>query len=235
MPQLIRNGVEWIGVIDPKRGVSQAWAKNIPQVHIFKTANEQIDAIHDFRRLMEARYMDLELDETKSDFPRRVMIIEEQNSWINYMVNFWNEYRSELEPSERGKIPRQNPAIADLNFILSQGRQARMNIISVFQRMSAKAAGGGDARENYGCKILSRFSPQSWKLLIGTSPVPRSSKIPGRAKLVIGDTDRWIQMGFITESEAREYAAKADAVVLPDDDNGPDEQFTSDIAGSIRR
>lgn len=201
---LIHHGVERIDIIDPKR-VSHNWAKGIPGVYIWRTMAEQMSAVADFRKRMEARYDELDRNEN-AVFPRHVLVIEEQNSWIEYAKTYWEDYRSELDSAERGKTPRRNPVISDLAYCLFQGRQARMNIFSVFQRMSASASGGGDMRENYGAKILARYSPQTWAMLVGTRPVPRSSRIPGRGRFVLGDEDREIQMILMGEADAKGYA-----------------------------
>jgi hypothetical protein len=221
--QLIRHGVPRIDIIDPKR-ISHNWARHIPGVYIHRTMAEQMKAIQAFRTEMESRYDALE-DDDSLKFPRHVLIIEEQNSWINYAKQYWADYRNELTSAERGRTPRENPAIGDLGFILNQGRQSRMNVFSVYQRMSARASGGGDLRENYYAKLLARFSPQTWKILVGTTPVPRSSKINGRAKFVLGEDDKWIQLAFITETDAREYAARAAEAAEsgePPADDGPE-------------
>jgi hypothetical protein len=225
--QLIRHGIQRIDIIDPKR-ISHNWAKHIPGVYIHRTMAEQMKAVHAFRIEMESRYDALERDDTLR-FPRHLMLIEEQNSWIQYAKQYWADYRNELDSAERGKTPRENPVIGDLGFILFQGRQSMMNVISVFQRMSASASGGGDMRENYYAKLLARFSPQTWKVLVGTTPVPRSSKVNGRAKFVLGESDKWVQLAFITETEAQEYAARASVIVqddIPADGPEPDEPVT---------
>lgn len=229
--QLIRHGVKRIDIIDPKR-ISHDWARKIPGVYIHRSMAEQMKAVHLFRLEMETRYDTLEQESAAglplTQFDRHVLIIEEQNSWIQYARQYWKDYRNELDSKERSRVPAEPPVIGDLGFILFQGRQSRMNVFSVFQRMSAAASGGGDLRENYYAKLLARFSPQTWKLLVGTTPVPRSSKINGRAKFVLGEDDRWIQLAFITETEAQEYAARGLGVmdVTPGNPPDPDEPIS---------
>lgn len=228
---LIHHGVERIDIIDPKR-ISHAWAKGIPGVFIHRTMAEQMAALSDFRKRMEARYEELEHNDNAT-FPRHVLVIEEQNSWINYAKTYWDDYRNELDSNERGRTPKANPAINDLAYCLFQGRQAKQNIVSVFQSMSANAAGGRDLRENYGARILMRYSPQTWTMLVGTRPIPRSSKIPGRARYILGNEDREIQMILVNEADAKAYAlagirtepaAKFDALTdVPADGAGSDE------------
>jgi hypothetical protein len=200
---LVRKGCERIDIIDPKK-VSHSWAQGLPGVHIHKYVAAQMEAIHNARLLMDSRYDALDTDETIS-FARHVLIIEEQNSLMEDLKEFWEDYRAGLSPKERQTVPKRNPAIKDLRYILNKGRQCRINVISVYQRMSADAAGGGDARENYGAKILARYSPQTWKILVGT-PYIRPSRIPGRGMLVLGEDSHAIQ---------RVYAGIADSSGKP--------------------
>lgn len=187
---LVRRFCERIDVIDPKR-VSHNWARGLPGVFIHRYVAGQMEAIHNVRLCMDARYDAIDTDPDIT-FPRHVLVIEEQNSLMQDLADYWTEYRTNLEPAERAKCPRQNPAISDLRYILNKGRQCRINVISVYQRMSATATGGGDARENYGAKILARCSHQTWKILVGTR-MPAMPRIAGRATLVIGDDIHEIQ------------------------------------------
>jgi hypothetical protein len=187
---LVRRGCERIDVIDPKR-VSHSWARGLPGVHIHRYVAGQMEAIHNVRLCMDGRYDAIDTDPDIT-FPRHALIIEEQNSLIQDLDDYWIEYRSNLEPAERAKCPRRNPALADLRYILNKGRQCRINVISVYQRMSAMASAGGDARENFGAKILARCSHQTWKILVGTR-MPVMARIAGRATLVIGDDIREVQ------------------------------------------
>src|ERR1039457_94482 len=174
---LVKNGVERIDVINTKR-VGYSWCQTLPGVFVHNTITAQMEAIHNIRIKMESRYEEIGQDESRI-FPRNVLIIEEQNSWIKYAAQYWADQRQEMDNQERSKTPRQNPAINDIGFILFMGRQACFNVISIFQRMSASASGGGDMRDQYGAKLLARFSPQAFKILVGTSPIPRSSRING--------------------------------------------------------
>ncbi len=187
---LVRRNCERIDVIDPKR-VSHNWARGLPGVHIHRYVAGQMEAIHNVRLCMDARYDAIDTDPDIA-FPRHALIIEEQNSLMQDLADYWTEYRTNLDPAERAKTPRHNPAIADLRYILNKGRQCRINVFSVYQRMSAQATGGGDARENYGAKILCRCSIQTWRILVGTR-MPPMSRIAGRAMIVMGDDIHEVQ------------------------------------------
>lgn len=202
---LMRHGCERIDIIDPKR-VSHNWARDIPGVYIHRTMTKQMEAIHNFRLRMESRYDALDTDDTLT-FPRHVLIIEEQNSWMGYAQTYWADYRRGLEPAERGKVPPRNPAVADLGFCLFQGRQANMNIFSIYQRQSAAASGGGDLRENYGALLAARMKPQTWKILTGSSQMPKEarSRINGRGIFVLGDEYHPVQFAYLREAKEKDW------------------------------
>lgn len=214
---LVSKGVERIDVINTKRS-GYSWCAMLPGVYVHNTMQSQMDAIHDVRMCMESRYDALLTNDTLT-FPRRVLIIEEQNSWITYAKQFWDDMRNDMDNKERSRTSKKNPAISDIGFILFQGRQACVNVISLFQRMSAGAAGGGDMRDQYGAKLIGRSSPQSWKILTGTSPMPKHAKstIRGRAVFVLGDEAHPIQLAYLTQTEAMQYAMSG----TPVNDTGP--------------
>lgn len=226
--QLIRKGCERIDIVDPKR-VSHNWAKGIPGVYIHRTMADQIQAVSDFRKRMEARYEELDADDTLV-FPRQALLIEEQNSFMDYAKTYWEDYRNELDKDTRAKTPKRPPVIGDLGYILFQGRQACMNVFSVFQQMNARASGGSDLRVNYGAKILARFGQGEWNMLVGTRPIPRSSRINGRGRFVLGDEDREIQFAFIEKDEATAYAMRYAKLVR--EDGNPLVMVSADGAGS---
>lgn len=183
--QLVRKGdCERIDVLDPKR-ISHNWARGLPGVYIHRFVVGQMDAIHNARLVMDDRYEMMD-DNPDTVFSRFVLIIEEQNSLIDDLKTYWDDYRRDLTSDERSRAPKVNPAIGDLKYILAKGRQCRVNVISIYQRMSASAAGSGDMRENYGAKILARYSTQTWKML-ADGPFVKPSRIPGRATFIMGD------------------------------------------------
>lgn len=191
------GGVERIDIMDPKR-ISLNCFRGVPGVYIHKTAEAWVRTVQEFRAEMERRYDVLDNDD-KAEFPRRILFIEEMNSFTRLIKEWWDSVREKSDP-------RTPPVMNDISFILNQGRQAKMHIVSVFQQMNARAAGGSEARDQYGMKLLARFSPSAWNMLVGTYPRPKSSRHPGRAVVLVGDDQRTIQMAFITAEEAREFA-----------------------------
>ncbi|MFF9908774.1 hypothetical protein ACF1HU_35840 [Streptomyces olivaceus] len=189
--------VERIDIMDPKR-ISQNCFRGVPGVYIHKTAESWVRTVQEFRAEMERRYETLDEDD-KAVFPRRFLFIEEMNSFTRLIKEWWDSVREKSDP-------RTPPVVNDISFILNQGRQARMHVVSVFQQMNARAAGGSEARDQYGMKLLARFSPAAWNMLVGTYPRPKSSRHAGRAIVMVGDDQRIIQMPFITAKEARKFA-----------------------------
>jgi hypothetical protein len=200
------GGVEHIDICDPKR-ISLNCFRGVPGIDIHKTAEAWVKVVREFRFEMEHRYDVLDGDE-KATFPRRFLVIEEMNSFTRLIQEWWNSIREKSDP-------RTPPVMNDLAFILNQGRQAKMHVISIFQQMNARAAGGSEARDQYGMKILARFSPAAWNMLVGTSPRPKSSRHPGRAIVLVGDDQRTIQMVYMTPEEAHEFALNGRAPVAP--------------------
>ena len=193
---LVRKGADRIDIVDPKM-ISQQWSRGLPGVFIHRYADNQITAIRDTAAAMQARYQALEMDDS-INFPRRVLIIEEMGSLIIDLEQHWADYRAGLSSAERGSTPRKNPALNDLRSILMRGRQCKINIIAVSQRLSANVAGGGDARENFGARIVARSSVQTWKMLTGSNVMPSAarSRIPGRAVLALGDEFHAVQLAY---------------------------------------
>ncbi len=190
-------GVERVDICDPKR-ISLNCFRGVPGVYIHKTAEAWVRVVREFRAEMERRYDVLDHDE-KANFPRRLLVIEEMNSFTRLIQEWWNSIREKSDP-------RTPPVMNDIAFILNQGRQAKMHMLSVFQQMNARAAGGSEARDQYGMKILARFSPAAWNMLVGTYPRPKSSRHPGRAIVMVGDDQRTIQMIDMSPEAAREFA-----------------------------
>jgi hypothetical protein len=193
--QLLHNGVEHITIIDPKL-VSLIEFADHPRVRICITYGEMWEGILDFYHVMRDRYQQLHADPTIT-FPRRVLFVEEGNSFGAEIRLYWN---NELG----GKGPA--PIIQTLALILFQARQAGMNVIGAYQRLSVAAVGTPDARDQFGFVIMSRFKPTAWKSLVGTMPIPRSPRHKGRALVVVGEDQELVQMVGWTPGQARAYA-----------------------------
>lgn len=203
--QLLAQGATIEG-IDPKR-VSLNPLRGLPGIRIHRDIGQQWDSIALIRATMDQRYVELDKDENAT-FDRLVLVIEESNTFAIDSADYWEQIKEKSDP----KTPR---IFRDLNAILNKGRQVNVNVISVFQRMEAGAAGGSAARDQYGMKILARFSPQAWKVLVDTYPRPKSSKHIGRAIVADGNEHRVVQTAYALDpsSSAARLAPEALAYV----------------------
>lgn len=192
--QFAHHGVGSFDVCDVK-WVSLLGMEQVPGLRVHRTVAEIAQAIAGLRREMDARY-EIMLKNPSRTFPRRILVLEEQNAFATLARLAWRE------EGNKGN----HPVWDDIALILTMGRQVNINVIGVYQRMSASAAGGGDLRDQYGLKLLSRFSHQAWDVLVGTRPRGVSSAIPGRAIAVLGGTQRQVQLPFVTVGEAMSLA-----------------------------
>lgn len=200
--QFAHHGVGSFDVCDVKQ-VSLQGMEQVPGLRIHRTVDEITEAIAGLKKEMDDRYSILRKNSSRV-FPRRVILLEEQNAFATLARIAW-----------KGAGNRGNhPVWDDIALLLTMGRQVNMNIIGVYQRMSATAAGGGDLRDQYGLKVLSRFSHQAWDVLVGTRPRGVSSAIPGRAIAVMGGIQRQVQLPFITVQEAMQLALSGTPVTV---------------------
>jgi hypothetical protein len=204
--QQIRKGAEKFIVIDPKL-ISLDCFEGIPEVEIYTEIMEQWAAIAKFALEMERRYQIKKADKSAT-FPRWFLIMEEQNDFAEESYQTWMDVKDKKDPA-------RPPVFGQVAKSLFKGRQADMNVISVYQRLTARAAGGTELRDQYGAKILARFSPQAWNSLVATTPRPKSSRHNGRAVVVIGGSERVCQLVFVDDSEAREYALNGRDPIAP--------------------
>jgi hypothetical protein len=201
--QLLVKGVERIVLIDPKGG-SARWAEDdfgrvvVPGVEIFYDLDEQWQAIADFRGRMERDYKTWRSDR-RQQFTREVLILEEQNDFASESSAYWKANKGKKDPA----MP---PCFDNVGRVLFKGRQANRNVVSVYQRMSVKATGGlGDIRDQYGQKIVGRFSPAAWDSLVGTRPRGKNSTVPGRMISIAGQEHRLIQAPWASDAVALDY------------------------------
>lgn len=203
--QQVRKGARVI-IVDPKL-ISQDCFEGVPGVEIYTELEEQWAAIAEYVVEMDRRYRILKMDKTAT-FDRWILVMEEQNDFAEESYLLWSEIKGKKDPA-------RPPVFGNIARSLFKGRQANMNVISVYQRLSARAAGGTEMRDQYGAKILARFSHQAWASLVGTTPRPKSSRHNGRAIVVVGGDQRKCQLVWVGEAEAREYALNGREPLTP--------------------
>lgn len=194
--QALRRGSRVVIIDIVKRGASHKWAKGVPGVEIYRHPNTAHDALIALSELVENR-CEANWDQGDViDNQQVLLIIEESNRTLRKLQTYW--------ANELGEV-KTSMAVLSIEGILCVGREAGVNAVTVGQRMSAAASGGGDARENYGVRLGNRFSRQTARMLFGDcTPLPSNVTHPGRVQVVIGQTATEMQLPH-----------------LPDDDTAP--------------
>lgn len=201
-------------IVDPKVRSLNCF-EGVPGISIHRFLEDQIQAIADFRESMEVGYSSgdilawgKEADDALSGGPQRLLILEEQNDFSTELRQWW----ADNKPKGAKGLP---PTFGDIAKVLFKGRQLGANVLGVYQRLSVNATGMTEARDQFGCKILGRYSHQNWGSLVGTRPMPPSSDHPGRMMVVSGGRHRMVQTCYWTEEEAREYALAGREALSP--------------------
>jgi Type IV secretion-system coupling protein DNA-binding domain len=207
-------------IIDPKIRSLNCF-EGVPGITIHRFIEDQMQAIAEFRATMELGYAtgDItawgpEAEAALSGGPQSLLVLEEQNDFSVELRKWW----ADNKPKGAKGLP---PTFGDVAKVLFKGRQLNANVLGVYQRLSVAATGLTEARDQFGCKILGRFSHQNWGSLVGTKPMPRSSDHPGRMIVVSGGRHRLVQVCYWTEEEAREYALAGRQPVSVDRSSAP--------------
>src|SRR5690606_19488456 len=108
------------------------------------------------------------------------------------------------ETNRKPSDPRTSPAVAALQELTHMGRSAKVHVLLAGQQVTARAAGGAESRENYGARLLSRYTVNTWRMLAGPGvPVPPRTRHPGRWYMVVDDLATEVQVPYLTAAEAR--------------------------------
>ncbi len=178
--QLLEQGAD-VDIADVKQ-ISLEELRDVDGVTIHREIHAIWDALKSFRMELGERMevvKQLPLDEWDSylnSLRRRVFVFEEMNAFRSLSQTYWDRVR---QPGQRA-----TPEIYGvLSEILMMGRALRMHVFVAGQRLSAKAIGDGDNREQFGLRLLSNPSRQTWNLL-ADGTMPARSKVRGRAVAV---------------------------------------------------
>ena len=190
-------------VWDYKR-ISQAWARGLPNVCYCRTVEEihagalWLLAEIERRNQVADAGADIEGVVHADVGPRIIVLAEELNATMNRLRAYWRQVRQSGDPD-------RSPAVEAIEDALFMGRQVRVNIVAVGQKMSVRASASGEARENMGIRILGRYTSSAWKMLVDLPFVPSDSH-PGRVQVVTGNVARETQVGRLTGFQARQLA-----------------------------
>jgi hypothetical protein len=154
------------------------------------------------REAMERNILADELgDDEEPPWQRRLIVVEEQNSMLRQLRRYWEQIR---EPHD----PKTSPAVDAYEELLFMGRQVCFNVVASFQKLTVRAAGSTEARDQFGMIIMSLFKPSSWKMLADELPMPKIAGKPrGRSWYVFAGEAPEGQPVLWTDKEAGEWAA----------------------------
>lgn len=147
-------------------------------------------------------------DDEELDVPRILVVCEELNATMKRLASYWRKVKDRDDDNE-------SPAVRAYSDALLMGRAERVHVLAIAQMGTAKALGGGDAREQYGFRALSRFSDQARKMLIPNITGAKSSTHLGRWLVARGETAHDVQFLWMTDVEARTLAMSGRRSVLP--------------------
>jgi hypothetical protein len=190
-------------VLDVKR-ISHSWAKNLRNVSYVRDAEDIHEALlwlqreGDKRNRIADDHADVEGKVHANVGPRIIVIAEELNTMMKRLRSYWARERG---PGD----PRRSPSLDALEEVMCMGRQVRINIIMIGQRLSADATGGGDSRENLAALVVARFKPATWNMLIPDLVMPPRTKHKLRGE-VVTDEVKTVQIALLTGAQRRQLA-----------------------------
>lgn len=209
LAQALHHG--WLGVVLDYKLISHQWARDLPnvayaglpaEIHVMAMwLAEEIAR----RNLVALAGADIEGKVHADVGPPLLVVCEELNATQNRLAAYW---KRELDGKGR------SPASEALDEAMFTGRQVRVHLLQIGQRLSAKAAGSGDARENLGVKILCDPSAATWRMLCEGLVQPPAAGHRGRYQVVTRREVREVQGALLTGKQARELALSG-TVALP--------------------
>jgi hypothetical protein len=209
--------------------ISHQWARGLPNVAYAGLPAEIHAALMwlqdeiSRRNQVALRGADIEGVVQANVGPRILVVAEELNATQNRLGAYWKTIREKGDPA-------RSPATEALDEVMFIGRQVNVNVLQIGQRLSAKASGSGDARENLGVKILCDPSAATWKMLCPEHVMPPAAGHLGRVQVVTASAVRETQAAYLTGRQARDFAT-AGTVAIP----RPDMPFTAGLGPVTER
>jgi hypothetical protein len=210
-------------VVDWKMTKAYAWMKDLPGV----TYLSDLEDIHDFG-VRVAQEVDIRKASGMTGRANVLIIRDEWNAVAPMLMDWWFTYRAGLEPEEKKITPPRSPALQGYAVLDFAGREFGIFDLCIAQRFSARIFNGNaDIRECFQIKCLARYSDQTRKLLApDIKPFPKKNNTPGRWTIVAGEDVAVVQVPFIQNEEAREYALGGEP--------NPSSPFSSSYSPGVR-
>jgi hypothetical protein len=205
--QILHHGGELV-VIDLDRATD--WVKQgqhlLPGVTYARTVEEAHNKLVDLGNIQTAR--NTAADNDPNYTPHRIVVlVEEANRTAGELNAYWAEQKQE----------GSSPATRALRGLAFGGRKRRMHLFAISQKGVASIFGttdGGAAKENLTYRILGgETSSPTWDLLTDIKPAGRPEPIKHRGRMFVvdGDTYKTVQVGYLTDEQARAWATSGGA------------------------
>lgn len=164
VPQYIRSGAQVV-ILDVK-GVSMLDLavsldfRNIKYYSEAATCHDAFQAV--FAELERRRAEDIRcrLEGRKAVFPPMHVIMEEANTLMAMLKDFWEYAKAAHE-----EAAKHSPAIRAMHYTTYMGREFGMYLHVICQRAEAAVFGGGAVRENFNAALMSKWDTRTWKML----------------------------------------------------------------------
>jgi hypothetical protein len=179
------------GLIDEGMSGRLFYVRKVEEIH---NTLIQLESVRQYRS-------DVDFEARGARKMQRVLILfEEMNVTVNMLRAYWQSVRVKGQPAK-------SPALTAFGALAGAGRSARMHLVAVGQYLTAQVFGGPEARENFGARVLGRYSAASWRTLVPEfgAPPPRSL-VRGRVQVCQGETRAETQVAFLTHAEVAEWA-----------------------------
>ncbi|MFJ2478015.1 hypothetical protein ACIOWI_34470 [Streptomyces sp. NPDC087659] len=204
--QLIRQGYH-IMAADVKR-VSVDIYIGVPGVYVYNDPMNPQDMRAGIEWAVEeisARSAIAEADKS-AEFPGLLILIEEANEFADVSREWWDENRKSKDDEFGAKDRAADSIWGTVASGARLGRHVHGNILAIFQDLRDQALGGKGLRNLFRLKLMGNFTVNSWKNVIGTTPVPESVDKAGRMMVVEGNSQYWVQTCFAEPEELRDWA-----------------------------
>lgn len=242
--QRMRRGAYAI-ILDFKKWSHLRWAGQLVEEGRV-VIHDKIAPIHDtlvrvMQELTWRKSFDLKDEARLAELPTLDVYVEEINTLMGMLVDYWKEYvagekaaaRIALSRARAAEdedavaealemqaaamaLPATSPAIQALRYGVNLGREFRIHFHFIGQSMSAKAAGGRDTRESFRTRLLARLDAKTWKMLADGIPfVACPSTEPGIWAHVHAGTYEIVRVPKVEDAYAVEYVRAGVRPSLP--------------------
>lgn len=220
--------------LDPKRWSHWRWAGGGKLPTDRATYAYRTEEIHNaWLAIAKESERRIELDEDELAQLRRVWIcVEEINTQTKRLTRYWKGERKRIMLAAKRAMeedmdydeadldpPLTSPAVVAMQEAVGMGRELKMHVVVMAQRLSASVFGGngGDIRESFqGGRFIAKWDRKLWKMLVDTIAYvacpPGKRGIWGLAR---GEEFTIFRAPMMTDKEATHLATSGPAATGP--------------------